>query len=288
MMGVTLPFRLLALDIDGTLLNSEFSISARDLAALRRVHEAGAEVILCTGRRHTFALPIARQLGFELWLCSSNGAVTRSTTGEHFHVDRVAASILRELLTHMDEFRPHTVITFDKETRGALVLEAEHALRGSIGKWIEKNAPFIEYVSPIENALVEDPIQAMFCGTMERMRGAETVLASFPLLNSINVVKTEYPHRDLCLLDVLNQACSKGHAVKRWARYRGIPRSQVMAIGDNHNDLEMLQFAGIPVLMGNACEELKQMGFRPTLGNDECGVAAAIEEVLGWTPDAVG
>jgi len=82
---VSLPFRLLAVDIDGTLLNSQFQISERDLAALRRAHALGIEVILCTGRRHTFAMPIAELLGFELWLCTSNGAVIRSTTGERFH-----------------------------------------------------------------------------------------------------------------------------------------------------------------------------------------------------------
>ncbi len=73
--------RLLATDIDGTLLNSQFQISERDLAALRRAHAAGIEVVLVTGRRHNFALPIAQQLGFDLWLISSNGAVSRSLNG---------------------------------------------------------------------------------------------------------------------------------------------------------------------------------------------------------------
>ena len=72
------PIRLLAADIDGTLLNPEFQISEVDMAALRRAHQEGVEVILVTGRRHKFALPIAQQLGFDLWLISSNGAITRS------------------------------------------------------------------------------------------------------------------------------------------------------------------------------------------------------------------
>jgi HAD superfamily hydrolase (TIGR01484 family) len=65
----------LASDIDGTLLNPQFQISEDDLNALRRAHAAGIEIVLVTGRRHTFALPIAQQLGFDLWLISSNGAV---------------------------------------------------------------------------------------------------------------------------------------------------------------------------------------------------------------------
>src|SRR5437764_15455629 len=104
-MNVTLPVRLLAIDIDGTLLNSKFAISPVDMAALRRAHELGVEVILCTGRRHRFAMPIARQLGFELWMCSSNGAVTRSTAGEGFHRDLLPANLAKKICTKMNEFR---------------------------------------------------------------------------------------------------------------------------------------------------------------------------------------
>src|SRR5258708_6850453 len=79
--------RLIAVDIDGTLLNPEFHISETDLAALRSANERGIEVILVTGRRHAFALPVAQQLGFDLWLICSNRAVTRSLSGETFHRD---------------------------------------------------------------------------------------------------------------------------------------------------------------------------------------------------------
>ena len=95
------------------------------------------------------------------------------------------------------------------------------------------------------------------------------------------MLRTEYPVRDLSMVDVLNQGCSKGHALERWAGYRGIPRKEVMAIGDNYNDIEMLAFAGVPFIMGNAAEELRRDGWTVTLPNDQNGVAAAIEQVLG-------
>ena len=117
------PIRLLAVDIDGTLLNPEFHISEADLAALRRAHAEGVEVIVVTGRRHTFALPIVKQLGFDLWLISSNGAVTRSLRGETFHRDLLPAETCRKLCATMREFRGNTCLTFDKETKGAIVLE---------------------------------------------------------------------------------------------------------------------------------------------------------------------
>ena len=279
--------RLLATDIDGTLLNPQFQISDGDLNALRRAHTAGMEIVLVTGRRHTFALPIARQLGFDLWLISSNGAVTRSLSGETFHRDMMPRETCRQLCRGMQEFRGNTVLTFDQETKGAIVLEHLDELGPSIRRWLEKNMEYIEFVIPIENALGKDPVQAMFCGTMERMTSALAVLEQLGMDGRITVLRTEYPARDLSMIDVLNAGCSKGHALERWASYRGIPREQVMAVGDNHNDVEMLEFAGHPVIMGNACEELRTRGWRVTGGNHECGLAAAVDHALGDLPAAV-
>jgi len=273
--------QLLALDIDGTLLNPQFQISEDDLLALRRAHAVGIEIVLVTGRRHTFALPIAKQLGFDLWLISSNGAVTRSLGGETFHRDLMPREICRELVGAMQDFRGNTVLTFDKETKGAIVLEHLDELNSSIRRWLEKNMPFIEFVVPIENALTNDPVQAMFCGSMERMTEALQALEGCGMDNRVTILRTEYPVRDLSMIDVLNAGCSKGHALERWAAHRGFRREQVMAIGDNHNDVEMLEFAGHPVIMGNACEELRGRGWNVTLGNDQCGVAAALAEVVG-------
>jgi hydroxymethylpyrimidine pyrophosphatase-like HAD family hydrolase len=120
----------------------------------------------------------------------------------------------------------------------------------------------------------------MFCGPIPRMQEALAALAQSGLEKEITVLRTEYPIRDLSIVDVLNQGCSKGHALERWAKYRGVPRSEVMAIGDNYNDIEMLAFAGHPVIMGNASEELRGRGWAVTLPNDQCGVAAAVDQVL--------
>ena len=275
--------RLLATDIDGTLLNPQFQISEGDLTALRRAHAAGIEIVLVTGRRHTFALPIAKQLGFDLWVISSNGAVTRSLSGESFHRDMMPAETCRKLCGAMQEFRGNTVLTFDQETKGAIVLERMDELGASIRRWLEKNMEYIEFVVPIEKALVTDPVQAMFCGTMVRMTVALRALEQAGMDGMVTVLRTEYPARDLSMIDVLNAGCSKGHALERWAAYRGYRREEVMAVGDNHNDVEMLEFAGHPVIMGNACEELRARGWRVTRGNHECGVAAAVELALGQT-----
>ena len=274
------PVRLVAIDIDGTLLDPHFQISQRNLDAMRAVHEAGIEIMLATGRRHDYAMPVVRDLGIPVWLISSNGALVRSSSGETFYADRLPAPVARRLILHMDEFRGNAVLTFDRQGQGALVLEPKHTLHTSISRWIEKNSEHIRYVSPLESALTEDPIQAMYCGGVARMKGAQQRLAQADFIEQITILRTQYDYRDLCILDILNRECTKGHALRRWAEYRGIARDQIMAIGDNYNDLEMLEYAGLPVIMGNASEELRQSGWRVTASNAESGVAAVLEEVL--------
>jgi hypothetical protein len=181
----------------------------------------------------------------------------------------------------MQEFRGNTVLTFDRETKGAIVLERLDELGTSIRRWLEKNMEYIEFFVPIEKALVTDPVQAMFCGTVARMSVALQALERAGMDGLVTILRTEYPERDLSMIDVLNAECSKGHALERWAAHRGYRREEVMAVGDNHNDVEMLEFAGHPVIMGNACEELRARGWRVTGGNHECGLASALESALG-------
>ena len=273
--------RLIAVDIDGTLLNSSFQVSDANLQALLDAHERGVEIALVTGRRHHFALPVADSLGFSVTLISSNGAVTRSSDGSLFHRDLLPAEIAREMVCHMAAFRANTVLSFDREGKGALVVETTELLNVALRRWMEKNSEYLDVVRPLEDAVTESPVQATFCGDIARMREAQQVLRDSSLWERITVLRTQYEDRDLCIVDVLNHGCSKGHALRRWAEHRGIERRQVMAIGDNYNDIEMLEFAGVPVIMANACDELKQNGWMITLGNNQDGVARAVESVLG-------
>ena len=273
--------RLIAIDIDGTLLDPRFQVSKANIDALRTAHERGIEIAFVTGRRHTFALPIAEALGFPVTMVSSNGAVTKSSTGELFHRDLMPRETAAALIAHMTDYRRYFVLTFDRTSRGTLVCESADELNVSIQRWMEKNAEYIEFVRPVEDALTEDPIQSMFAGTVAMMEQAQKHLLTDPsLLERITVLKTQYDERDLCIVDVLNAGVTKGRALRRWAEHHGIPRETIVAIGDNFNDVEMLDYAGIPFIMGNACEELRSAGYRLTLGNDQSGVAHAVEQVL--------
>jgi hypothetical protein len=112
------------------------------------------------------------------------------------------------------------------------------------------------------------------------MRALVRDLRAQPMASDYSVAITEYELRDFSLVDVNAAGCSKGTTLARWATAEGYERSEVMAVGDNLNDLEMLEYAGVPILMENSLQELKDRGWRVTASNDAAGVAQAIETLV--------
>jgi hydroxymethylpyrimidine pyrophosphatase-like HAD family hydrolase len=186
-MNKTFQPRLIAIDLDGTLVHSGGYISARNRAAIALAHAAGIEVVIATGRRHSFALQVLRELNLppEHALISSNGTVIRTIGSELMHRSHLSLETARWLVDHADEFRGTLVLTFDtvgpngEDTRGALVCEQLDELNANIGRWMDSNRDYIAQVTPIEDALNNTaPIQMMLCGTIARMDAAEAVLAA--------------------------------------------------------------------------------------------------------------
>jgi hydroxymethylpyrimidine pyrophosphatase-like HAD family hydrolase len=149
--------------------------------------------------------------------------------------------------------------------------------------WYLRNSPdALAQVPDLVAAIITNPIQVMFGGPPDRIESIEPLLLSSAEANSVHHTWTRYPARNIAILDVMNHGCSKGAALSLWAARCRIPPSQVMAIGDNYNDLEMLRFAGHPVVMGNCAAGVGANGWPVTLSNDDDGVAAAIQRyVLG-------
>ena len=137
----------------------------------------------------------------------------------------------------------------------------------------------MEEASPLEDALIEDPLQLAFLGTISEMRRLAEFLNGLELLEQISITRTEYDYRNFSLLDITACDCSKGSTLEAWATARGFDREQVMAVGDNLNDREMLEFAGWPVVMGNAVPVLKTLGWRITGNHDEGGLTEAIRSI---------
>ena len=272
--------RLLAIDLDGTLLNTQSQISEANRRAVVAAHERGVEIVIVTGRRAAFALPMATQLGCPFTLLSSNGAVVKDVDGATRHRQLLPATKAREVLRVVGEGRTHALLLFDREGKGQIAVESLDPAHEPVEGYFKRNEKYLEQVVPLEAALTDDPIQVLFAGAVERIREVDAKLRLAPLAAEVSISLAEYLQRDLSLMDVLERGCNKGAALARWAAERGIGASQVMAIGDNWNDREMLEFAGLPVLMANACEELRRNGWALTGSNDADGVAAAIKKYL--------
>jgi hypothetical protein len=282
------PVRLVAIDVDGTLLPTfAQTISRRNAQALKAAQAAGITVAIATGRRQAYTTPLLEGVGLraETPLITSNGAVTRTLGGETLDRSHLPAAAARGICGLLRGFGI-LVFTFDRNGRGELVLEDMDQAHGRIALWVQANFSAIEVVKPLEDALGdgEDPIQGMVAGSLRQMRKAEKALEASEWAAQCECVLTEYGGRDLSILDLLPPGVSKGWALERLAARLGIDRRETMAIGDNWNDEDMLEWAGQSVVMGNASKELRALaklrGWKQAPPNDEDGVAVVLEREL--------
>lgn len=270
--------RLLALDVDGTLLDSRHQLTPRTLEALQAAADRGIVLVLATGRRTTFVRPIAEQLPGTVYLVASNGAIVRPLDGDDLFTRLLPRERARQVVQALDAWRRQAVVTFAVEGAGELIMEdADDALRTFPG-WLQQNLAWVRFCAPLEDALHVDPVQLMYGGTVAQMEQARQQLLAAECSAHLRLSQTVYPQRDLSILDVLDRDVNKGAALARLAAMLGIEAGEVMAIGDNFNDLDMLEFAGTAVLMGNASGELDRAGWHRTRDNDHDGVAWAVEE----------
>jgi Cof subfamily protein (haloacid dehalogenase superfamily) len=269
--------RLIALDIDGTLLDSKWQIPEENRAAIAAATERGIEVALVTGRRYDFAMQVAEKIGSRLTMIVNNGALIRSNDGTTHLRNLLPRSIAKSVLHLTRAWRDGAAVIFDRPHKKQLILEALNPDDSLRYGYYSRNLEYIDVISPLENCLTEDPIQVMFSGEVVEMRAAEDILRNAEFAGEMRLAVTKYEHKNFAMIDVIHPSVTKGMALAEWAATRGIAREEILAVGDNHNDLEMLEFAGIPVVMGNGVPELKVFGWHETSSNDQGGVAAAIE-----------
>jgi Cof subfamily protein (haloacid dehalogenase superfamily) len=282
------PVRLVAIDMDGTLLPTFAQvISPRTAKALKAAEEAGITVAIATGRRTAYTTPLLEGLGLraDTPLITSNGAVIRTLGGDSLGRSQLSSETARGLCQLLRPFGA-LVFTFDRPGRGGLILEDLEQANGRINLWVEANRNDLSVVKPLEDALVDgdDPIQGMVCGGVASMRQAEQALKASEWSGSCECIKTEYPARDISILDLLPPGVSKASALQKLATLLGVDRTETMAIGDNWNDVDMLEWAGQGVLMGNAAQELRTMakmrGWNQAPPNNEDGVAVVLEAAI--------
>jgi Cof subfamily protein (haloacid dehalogenase superfamily) len=273
-----LAIRFIAVDIDGTLLNSKLEVSAANREAIGEATRRGVEVALVTGRRYDFAMPVARQIHAPLTMIVNNGALVRTNDGKTMLRRLLPQKIAKHVVMATETWRYATAVVFDRPQADQIMLQSIDWDDATRGGYYRRNREYLAEAKPLESCLTEDPIQVMYTGTVAAMRQAELALRRLPFAEEFNVAATVYEDKDFSMIDVIRAGVSKGATLAEWTGVRGIASEEILAIGDNHNDLEMLSFAGVPVVMGNCVSELKQRGWHVTASNDEDGVAAAIEQ----------
>jgi len=285
-----MTIRLLALDLDGTLLDPRGRISQRNLKAIESARDAGVRVALVTGRRFRDSRPVALELGLDIPLISHNGALTK-----HAETLQTVAVLPLPLAAARDALRvgrsngADALLSDDHEGLGVLVYDHLSGDNVAVHRYIgwatrlhgdDEGGNAVQQVDSLEDYLDHEPIHLAFSGRCAAMDQLEQLLKS-ELGASVRVLSTKYPAQDFTLVDVVNPAASKGAGVAAAAAELNITAGEIMAVGDNYNDLEMLLFAGTGVVMANAPLALREIpGLHPTASNVEDGVALAIERFI--------
>lgn len=282
--------KLLALDLDGTVLNSRGEVSRRNLKALRDAEEKGVYVTIATGRRFRDARPVAFQLGLNAPIITHNGTLTKhAETLETISVRLMEPETISEILRIGREFGVDAMMSCDPHGKGTLLYDRVSEDNLPLQKYIawsrrlhgDEVSESVRHVESLENVIGEvETIHVAFSGHCEPMSRLQIILST-GLKEKAKVLATVYPQMDFTLLDILPPEVSKGFGLRNLAQSLGLERENVMAMGDNFNDLEMLEYAGTAVVMGNASPELlENEKYRQTLSNDEDGVALAIEKFI--------
>ncbi|MDQ2746503.1 MAG: Cof-type HAD-IIB family hydrolase [Acidobacteriota bacterium] len=282
--------KLLALDLDGTLLNSRGEISGKNIEAIQRAEDAGVLVTIATGRRFRDALPVAFQLKLNAPVICHNGALLKyAETLETVAVSILPHETVFEVLRVGKAFGGNALVSADPTGKGVLLYDAISDENVPLQKYVAWSKRLhgaeaeesVIHVEKLEKVIQNyETIHVSFSGACQPMARLEVILRD-ELRTSATILTTRYPKLNFTLIDVLPPDASKGIGVEKLASINNLTAENVMVMGDNFNDTEMLEYAGTPVVMGNAAPELlENPKYFQTLSNDESGVALAIEKYI--------
>jgi hydroxymethylpyrimidine pyrophosphatase-like HAD family hydrolase len=269
--------RLVALDIDGTLLRSDRTISERTRQAIDRARGNGVRLVLVTGRRQPSARRVAEDLGGDVPLVLHNGALVVDQ-GRVLRCRPLPRASARRAIAVGRAAGAEPVLHCGSQGEGWLLVDAAARPGGLVGYYLERSRSEVRIVPDLLAAVdAEEPIQVMFGGVRGEMEALLAVLGT-ELGSAARIERTVYPSTGVVLLDVLDASVGKAEALRFLQERWGIASSETLAIGDNWNDREMVETAGRGFVMGNADPELLALGLRALPTNDEDGVACAIED----------
>lgn len=266
----SLPYELISLDLDMTLLNEEGRISPRNLAAVRRCAEMGAQVVISSGRMHCTTLQFLETMGLDTPVISYNGAlIKRESTGEVLLHQTVDLALAHELIELCAERNLHLNYYLDDTLYIA-----------KPGPWADlyaqRTTAALVPVGDLRAVASRPPTKLLIVDTPERV--AALFAEWGPRFGHRAYVTTSF----IDYLEFMPLGVSKGKALEVLAAHYGIPREKVMAFGDALNDVPAIAWAGLGVAMANAKPEAKAVARRIAPHHAEDGVAAILEETFGF------
>ena len=262
--------KLIAIDMDGTLLNSQKEIPEENIKAIQEAAAAGIKIVLCTGRPRSGILPHFEKLGLseEEYIIMNNGCSTYDTKNWNLlQYESLSRSEMEELLQACEGF-PEVALTFTGEKTYYVVGDEVPELVAYDASTVFTEAK----ARSLEEIFVEGQVifQAMYMADSEPLDAFQNAVQD-RLSQSYSTVRSQD-----YIFEIMPRGATKASGLKHLAEKLGIAPDQIMALGDAANDLEMLQFVGQSVAMGNASDDIKALCKYVTLTNDEAGVAHAI------------
>ena len=261
--------KLFVSDIDGTLLLPNHKISARNIDAVKRMTDAGITVTIATGRMYRASLPVALELGVNVPIITYNGALIKSVDGEIIYENCLPENIVVALVEfyqkrgwHLQGYSEDTlyVALFNSHVKD---YEISQKVKANVIGWDGMKEKTFRVYKMLSIAETEE----------ENLKRIAELKAEFG--NKIDVTKSTP-----IFTEIICPGVSKAAAVKTLAAKLGIPREEVMAIGDSDNDLLMLKAAGTSIAMGNGTEEVKNScDFITGLCEDD-GFAQAVDKFV--------
>lgn len=266
---MTKPIKLIAVDLDGTLLNNHHALSERNERALRAAMAKGIHIILATGKTWSSAKELIARLNLTSPGIFVQGLIVYNADGTVRHQQTLDPSLARRVITFAED-RGFVLLAY---SGSRLLLRADHPIAEDLTRF---NEPLAEIVGPLQNLLDSQPIHKLIIyGEAKRLKALRWQL-SMQLNGQANLTQSHIQTQ----LEILPSGASKGRALKALMKELGVSQDQTLAIGDAENDLEMIQTAGIGIAMGNASEKLKAIATHTVADNDHDGVAEAIERFV--------
>lgn len=275
-----MKYKLMCTDMDGTLLNGNHEISRESIEVIKKAHDKGVKIAVCTGRLHSSAFYFANLLGINAPVISSNGAFIREKDRDKvIYKKTIDKNSLQEILKVCKEYNlnpyfhtPNRVMG-EKEMHSAKIymdfnkhLPKEEKIHIDIIKEDQWDEIFEKYKHEIVKAIVIEDKNS------KALKDAKDKLKKVEQLEVVSSMSNNF--------EIMNREVSKGRAVETLAKYYNISKDEIICIGDNENDISMIKYAGLGIAMENGCDEIKKVAQYITDTNINDGVAKVIKKFI--------